>query len=439
MKEQFPSTPSQKPELEDEKHFSKKVQSFLDGKHELSRRQMLLGGLATAGMGALAGKKLGEGKQDFFLPETYTPREKEECEMSEVFSGEQRAYQHLYERMTKDEFLFVDTEGAPIGRSRKIEEITWDGQTLSPGERDEDGFFIAEIPQKWWDAQRAMLKREMPEVEVDVEEELPVQTNVTSILKDARDYERGQGKRFIPEHFIDVVRHFGEQTVTDAPDMNRIQYVRQNIGRIPDTIPESRKRVFAMPPAVVRELQFLVPGLAAQESQYNNDALSPVGAVRIMQFMPDTATSIGYSVASLEKLSVQVEAATKLFAQMYAFFSESLSSEFEKVTREYFDGDKEKMEKYFLIPCMINAYNAGPARLGMVVRTFLRSFPTKKDYEDRMGVYPNEVGYDVFAFMARTIGTAPESSPLFVEEYRKHSREYFSRTYALAQILEREV
>lgn len=61
----------------------------------------------------------------------------------------------------------------------------------------------------------------------------------------------------------------------------------------------------------------LLKRVAYQESRYNADATSPVGAIGLMQFMPATAKDMGFDPADP---FASIEGAGKYLAQLYARF-----------------------------------------------------------------------------------------------------------------------
>ena len=61
----------------------------------------------------------------------------------------------------------------------------------------------------------------------------------------------------------------------------------------------------------------LLKRVAYQESRYNADASSPVGAIGLMQFMPATAASLGFNPADP---FASIEGAGKYLSQLFARF-----------------------------------------------------------------------------------------------------------------------
>lgn len=383
-----------------------------------TRRDFIVGSSsATAGLAA--------GSLLTHRVETVQEREREK-EVSEKFAGEQEAYKTLYDDMTFREILFVDDDGAPLGDPIEVKPVVLENHeakvaSISPGTLNAEGVIEGKINQDWLDWQRKELHKRMPKVKIDLKHSLPRQLNTIQVIRDAKKDLHDEGKI---EAFMDIVRHYAHEPVPHDPDdLTHIEYVRKWFGY---------NRHFSH--TVEQELKFIVPGLAAQESQYNEKALSKTGAEGIFQFEPGTRAGLGYSKADFELFSNQVEAVGRYFEEAHKFFKTHLKHELSHVQKEFFNGHDEDFEKYFYAPLLTNSYNSGPPRVAQVVRQFFEAYPDKHSFEHKAGLlYSDGFGYDLYAVMARKVASA--DGHLGVRGYGQDSSEYFSRAAALAELV----
>jgi hypothetical protein len=183
-----------------------------------------------------------------------------------------------------------------------------------------------------------------------------------------------------------MVSHFdlsmasAAQPVVGVENMSRMEYLGQGVHF------ESHSVWGDLPEAVQEELRFVLPALAVQESGYNNSLVSKDGALGILQLLPGTIIDM-YGAQDWTKeeqaklvrdvqlsLVKQVEVAGKYFVSMrYTIFDSERYGIGEKAKQELarrHRGDTETYEREFMTMMLVNGYNAGPARMGGIVREY---------------------------------------------------------------------
>ncbi len=395
---------------------------------EVSRRRFLIGagglGVAIAGLEVastiMAHKNSPEEKRS---PEQNTEK------LGRHFTNEIVGYLQFYGELKLDEVMFVDEEGLPLGEPVKLEPI--DG--ISPGDREEaTGVLIGDINQAWLDAWRTKKCQEFPQAKCDLDKSLPRQMNLLFLARELANAEYLKGEDIKGETYLDVVRHFAHKPVVGHEEFSRYEYLRDHVGESMEKVPE----------AIREELQFLVPGLAAQESKYINDARSSVGAMGIMQFMPSTwSDELGYEREDILHFGHQVTGAGEFFERAYQFVRDHDDGALDVICEKLFDNNREMFRRYFLTPVLVNSYNSGPGRLIAAVKEFAKTFPTREALFETVGDdYEEGFGYDVYwamtKFASTVVGKDSEGNDRRrIPGYGRDSSQYVLRAYSLALLL----
>ena len=123
----------------------------------------------------------------------------------------------------------------------------------------------------------------------------------------------------------------------------------------------------------------LLASFAYQESGFDQDAKSPVGAVGIMQVMPATAADKSVNISDIHELENNIHAGTKYLAFLR--------------NRYFSDGEIDRTEAMLLT---MAAYNAGPARINR-----LRNVAAER------GLDPNVWFNNVELIVAARVGREP--------------------------------
>jgi hypothetical protein len=279
---------------------------------------------------------------------------------------------------------------------------------------------VGNISASWLNAARARVCSTYG-VPCDIEESKP---RVRSTIRLIRDSERYFDKQEIrPETFSDIVKYMGGKDVLgEASGTTHISYAHNHFGQNID-----------IPHILEKKIAQLLPGLIAQESQFNDRALSPVGARGMMQIMPDTQRRMGYGTTPLT-FQKQIELSGKYFENAYKELSAKNNDDFTHITNEFFAGDTESFDTFFLAPVLINTYNSGTGRLSRVITWFRDKYPTRESISE-ISSGSKGYKYDVYAAMAHF---ASENTTTETSGYKEHSSEYFSRVFALANIVEKK-
>jgi hypothetical protein len=434
-KEQLPQASAPKPE--------KKFKG-------LSRRELLLGGgaaVASAGSiatGAAIGEYLAEKTWDEPQPAPHEhphtedkahPESKEairQHEPSEVFNQKIAGFETLYGKIHRDEMLFVDGNGAPI-ETVKIAPV--DG--LLPGKHKDDrrlqfdqhGLLIGDPNPEWVEYERTLVRNKNPGFKYDTDKQLPHGLHVLHQIRDAIENEDDPFVDPEPQTYLEVVQYFGAKEVVGGGGLSRIAYVRKH----------GMEGMDDLPLVLTAELNKFLPGIAAQESHFNNASKSGKGAQGIFQFMPSTWHDLGHTPEDILSLSQQVQAASEHLRSSYRemnAFSLSHGNFLARIKAEYFNGDEDAYLRYFIAPMVINSYNPGADRLLQLAQWFEQYLATTKA-ERTHESYPHGYGYDLFNQMTTEVHDHPldPQYPL-LEEYGSESSEYFPRVYAFAELLD---
>ena len=143
------------------------------------------------------------------------------------------------------------------------------------------------------------------------------------------------------ELFMDIVRRNGrKETVDDEKGRTRIQYVREHMKKgVSLSFAEDPKLNTALNTLWRKEISELAPGIAALESSFDNDSVSPNGALRIFQIVPETAKDFGYSDEDLKFLAKQVSFIDEYFAKTLLTIKNIASAALGRIKITHFKGD----------------------------------------------------------------------------------------------------
>ncbi len=130
---------------------------------------------------------------------------------------------------------------------------------------------------------------------------------------------------------------------------------------------------------VQAKLATIAPGIAAQESRYNNNiAVSRSGARHIWQLTPVAIAHINTLLAKREpKRTVRIEDTSSLQVAtplVFMYLDEavypSILGPAMEVLKKFGLAENEEARDQFLALCMVNGYNAGPGLAARALRTF---------------------------------------------------------------------
>ena len=165
----------------------------------------------------------------------------------------------------------------------------------------------------------------------------------------------------------DTAFHENAQTETiEGAGLNRAEYIWTLF---------STKEARNMPPEIQSRLADIAPGIAAQESRFNNNVkASSAGARYIWQLtagaVKDTNDHTGssHTFEDTKKLTVATEVA-------FNYFDHTIYQVIEPVATKCIEqfGLHESEGANFMVLCMVNAYNTGPGRMRGVLTNFMQS------------------------------------------------------------------
>lgn len=396
---------------------------------DLSRRSFLIkGALGVAGI-TVGGTLINEGLKNILLDygledDDFKESENEKVESipgsSERFEAEMLGYKALM-NLRKDEVLFVDENNIPVGEPVRFEDFVVDRSLvrrdgagdylLTPGRMNLVGIPEGGIAGEWLDYVREKVQEKYPN------------QKITSTLHNVTDFEAALKEEDEPELVediksgkivtrADIVAHFAKKKVIGAEQYNRAQYVKELV-KFRDDVPD----------CVQNEFKRLLPGLCAQESKFNAGVKSEAVAIGVMQIIPGTWNKYGGDGEGSMSLSKQLEVAGNLMSGMYTKVQDLIGEDTLNIFREKFNTE-EDFQKDFLCPVTINSYNAGEARVADAVNHFAKNFSREQ--------IPS--GKDLYLAVADHASKSNESDLL--RGYKRHSREYVTKVYANADVLE---
>ena len=134
--------------------------------------------------------------------------------------------------------------------------------------------------------------------------------------------------------------------------------------------------------------------------------------------MPWVWEKYGKSEDDIKSLKTQVDVAGKLFSDIYSEFLHHSDEDSLLQARSQFD-DQDSFLRDFVVPALINSYNAGSARMGDAVNAYFSSSSRSRSL----------TGKDIFQEM---IEFAKSDNSGRLDAYREDAREYVPRVYAHA-------
>jgi len=289
-----------------------------------------------------------------------------------------------------DQVLFVDNTNRPVG-TVPLSVVYEEQRTKDNGEpflyANTSGYgggldFPKDgIPGEWLRATREKLSEQYPDTTIGDQYNV-IQSFLAALREDDEPVLIEKIKSGEITTVEGIVRYFADKPVVGAEDYSRLEYVYEKI-EFPDYIPQR----------VQEELRRLVPGLAAQESKFNNGLTSSAGAKGIFQFMPatwsgvdETNPGLGMKPEEIISLKKQVEGAGQHFGNIYRELHSAIHDETQATVRSWYESE-EAYEAYFLAPLMVTAYNVGGSRMAEAVEAFVAAHPSLTDAPDNLATF----------------------------------------------------
>lgn len=363
------------------------------------------------------------------IPSNETQLAQEGFQSDEQFNAEMSGYR-AFTTLRKDEVLFVDKTNEPVGKPQRFKNFidtkrNFSGDYLyTPGVENETGILSDSPAKEWREYVRDRLQREHPSQEITDD------MNVVHFFQDAYETGDAELQEKISNGEIvsrDQILHYRIETgFPEAGGYNRVEYLQEHIvfrsetEKIPG-VPGAEK--VAVPLVVQAELRRLLPGLIAQESGFREDVVNPqTHATGSGQFMPETwERYTGTDVVSTNYAD-QVAVLGPMISDVYDRILDKIGQTALETFRSLFTNEDDFL-KHVITPAVISGFHTGPDRIAQAAREYAQS------------VQPNDMpaGKDVFLEIA-TYGL--QSNKGLLEGFKKESREYVSKVYAVASVLE---
>lgn len=345
----------------------------------------------------------------------------ETIEHSESFAKELEGYKAFF-GLKKDEVLFLDEEGQPVGQPVKLQEIVGEryhkdgrllspGHTYSPGKLNDLGLPIAGVDKEWLAHAREMQQAKYPDRRIARHRDVIGDFNVLSVSEEEPGLAAAIKRGEITD-YKGIVEYYANKETIGGGGLSRIEYVQKEV--------EFNKEV--LPEVVATELTKVMPGLCAQESKFNNGLISRSGARGIFQIMPQYWEHHGGQLAEFSSLKRQVDIVGEYFVDLYRQLKAKVGTEQFSELRSRF-ADEESFQRDLIVPLLVNSYNAGASRVGEGVKQYCERVP--------LGRMPE--GKDLFLAMADYSYRA--KSGTYLAGYSTEAREYVSKVYAWAEVL----
>lgn len=356
----------------------------------ISRRNVLGGIGSAAALGVMAREGMNYNSEDDEVPPEEIDLHDDEEEIEEgtfeqiaedlpspVFEKVLNARIIEAGGLRRDQVVFIDTYGRQITQvfnltvSVKLtpEEMTWRYKGGKP----------AGIPGTWTNIHKEYISRKtgIPESEIEM-------------LHVYQDLDNESQANF--ESRIEMVYHNATTVVPeDVYGRDAITIIREEsqFSHIPEDVSS-----FLLPHLI---------GIAAEESRFDASKTSAEGAIGFVQTMPWVfeAYKKKHKLPDLDPRNLidQLPVGLNHIEVSYLELVEKLDLELANITNLYFNGNFASMKKYFLVPIIINSYNAGQDRMIDVVQWFLENYPDPESVAELIPGGTQPTGYDVFFTM----------------------------------------
>ncbi len=380
--------------------------------------------------------------------------QQEEAEIlpsSEAFEAQKEGFKRWW-TLSFNEVQFLNADGSPSGEPIALEDVLIEDpvrpgqmQRISVGKKNDSGLIVGGIAGAWLTYHRDRLglsieKGEGKLMHNTAEFEKALQnTSEPELIRSIQDAAAG-GNGI--DSVADIARYFGmnsEKKVRgDSEGRTRAEYLQQEImfhNKVPQVVQD--------------ELRRLIVGLAAQESRFNAGMKkNSATAEGILQLTDDVRNEHGYDPKQRLSFMQEVDVAGKHFSNIYTrvrYWMKNHRIEKEDGTQETISrndtytilrslfpegrGGDQVWQKYFLTPCIINAYNAGSRTVGTCLHEFVESH-TLEELQDIAGENPGYDLFTAFTYFARESGKSSSS-----RNYRRDAGTYFVSIVAASEVV----
>jgi hypothetical protein len=293
---------------------------------------------------------------------------------SPVFDRVLKAREIQFGGLRRDQVLFIDsfgrqiTEVWPLTESVGLapEEMTWRYQGGGP----------AGIPGTWTKQQEAYIS-----------EQLGIPTAEIGMLHVYQDLAKTN-----QEHMQSQIESVYQNAVNPGEGGESVVSILQRECKFQN-----------IPPHIAAMLEPAMTGIAAEESRFTQTKVSPAGATGVLQIMPKVAAKYAENNHlenfDISDLSNQILVAVDHVETCYRLLTKNLKEELAYFTEQYFNGNTASMEKYLLVPLILNSYNVGQNRMIEVVEWFADAYFEPKDASEIFDTKAPLSGYDLYQAM----------------------------------------
>lgn len=348
---------------------------------------------------------------------------------SESFDRWKKGFQAWWV-MQYDSVVFVNENNEPVAPPIAFQEFTvlkervregkkvMEPYALKPGAADEDGFLIDNFAKEWLRYVKPLVADKY-NVDVDSLQLVHITEEFEQALKSDDPVLIAKIRNHEITHVLDLMHYYADIPASETDGRDKITYIEEEL-------------LFTEPditPLMASELRSLVPALCAKESLFKDRQMNTDGAQGIAQFK--TLTWNGLKIGEYGKsqpFTKQVEAIGLQFGQIHRelVMNDRINEMYTQIETLFVS--RESFEKYFWVPLMINAYNAGADRMKKVVENFMEKYLI----DDLRNQFAPVDGMDLFYAMSKS---AVKNG---VEGYVEDAPKYNGYIYGLRDVLQAE-
>lgn len=306
--------------------------------------------------------------------------------------------------MRRDQVVFTDQYGQMLtgeavsltpAAGYTVEEMTW---RYEGRQKDPENTLPVGIPGMWTQEQREKLAKAtgVPVAEISMHH--------TYLAMLGSQYEGAESLLEI------ALERAGSVVPGDHQERDYLSYIQAEFS-------PSFKSPYGL--ALSAELKATLPALIAQESGFNNDAVSSVGATGALQIMPDTwqqyvDRGLVNQEADPTNFTEALPVTEAYFEDTFTYFTTEFRSELDSIKSDYFANDEEEFMRSFMAPLLINTYNVGMGNMGKVLAWYNKELGTATTLQAALDTKTVPTGVDVF-FAITQAAYAADAVPAYQE------------------------
>ncbi len=178
------------------------------------------------------------------------------------------------------------------------------------------------------------------------------------------------------------------------------------------------------------EMKKCIIGICIEESRFDASRTSRSGAKGILQIMPKTWEEHGDPNGNILSLVDQMKAVNSLLTQTHRYLQNKYLGALDTIKINYFEDSQTDFEKYFMVPIIINSYNAGMGTMGKIITQFANKYRNKNECTKALNVDKAVSDYDVF-FTMSTLARAQGVNNLYKEDASNYTPKVYAALLSL--------